>query len=90
MWGYGPSGMMGYGWGTGDAMMFFWLIVLALVIAAVVWMFRSRQRFGDDGWRTDRGPRGLDILEGRYARGEVSRDEYLQKKRDILGRGEAT
>jgi uncharacterized membrane protein len=25
------------------------------------------------------------VLEERYARGEINRDEYLQKKRDILG-----
>jgi putative membrane protein len=28
---------------------------------------------------------GLDALEERYARGEINRDEYLQKKRDITG-----
>jgi uncharacterized membrane protein len=28
----------------------------------------------------------LDVLEQRYARGEIGRDEYLQKKNDILGR----
>ncbi len=27
----------------------------------------------------------LDILEGRYARGEIQRDEYLQKKQDLGG-----
>jgi uncharacterized membrane protein len=26
---------------------------------------------------------GLKVLEERYARGEISREEYLQKKRDI-------
>jgi putative membrane protein len=34
------------------------------------------------------GPRrspGLDVLEERYARGEINRDEYLQKKRDMGG-----
>jgi len=28
---------------------------------------------------------GLDVLEERYARGEINRDEYLQKKKDIEG-----
>jgi len=27
----------------------------------------------------------LAILEGRYARGEIQRDEYLQKKHDLGG-----
>jgi uncharacterized membrane protein len=26
---------------------------------------------------------GLDVLEERYARGEITRDEYLRMKRDI-------
>jgi uncharacterized membrane protein len=28
-------------------------------------------------------PNGLDLLEHRYARGEVNREEYLQKKGDL-------
>jgi uncharacterized membrane protein len=28
-------------------------------------------------------PGGLDLLEQRYARGEVNREEYLQKKGDL-------
>jgi putative membrane protein len=27
----------------------------------------------------------LSILEGRYARGEIQRDEYLEKKKDLGG-----
>jgi uncharacterized membrane protein len=30
-------------------------------------------------------PAGLDVLEERYARGEINHDEYLQKKKDIIG-----
>jgi putative membrane protein len=29
--------------------------------------------------------RGLELLDERYARGEINRDEYLQKRGDILG-----
>lgn len=90
MWGSGPSGMMGYGWGTGGSTMILWLILLVLGFAAVVWMFRAHRQPSDYPSRVDRDPPGLNILEERYARGEVNRDEYLQKKRDILGRGEAT
>jgi putative membrane protein len=43
------------------------------------------------GWDTPRSyssptsSTALDILEARYARGEIQRDEYLQKKQDLGG-----
>jgi putative membrane protein len=43
-------------------------------------LFRSlTHRSADIGRRSP----GLDVLEERYARGEINRDEYLEKKRDI-------
>jgi uncharacterized membrane protein len=30
-------------------------------------------------------PTGLEVLALRYARGEIDRDEYLQKRHDIVG-----
>ena len=78
MWNYG------HGWGLGGGGMgfgfVFWLAILAAIIAVVVWFSRSAP--------SDRGQRrsnGLEVLEQRYARGEVSREEYLEKKRDIAG-----
>jgi putative membrane protein len=96
MWGYGPFGGMGYGdgWGGGGWMMLFggvfWVILLVVGVAAVAWMVRGPWHGGHDAHaRIERGSSGLDILEERYARGELGRDEFLQKKRDILGRGGA-
>ena len=97
MWGYGPDGMMGYGdgWGAGGWMMlfggFFWVILLMLAVMAVVWIVRGPWQHAGPHYppRGERGSSGLDILEERYARGELDRDEFLQKKRDILGRGGA-
>jgi putative membrane protein len=80
---------MGYGFMGWMPLMgvFFWLFILFLVVAAV------------RGWRghpmgpcmmghgMERRSPGLDVLEERYARGEINREEYLQKKQDILGRG---
>lgn len=93
MWGYGPYGMMGYGegWGsTGWMMLFggvFWIILLVLGVTAVVWLVRGSSHAGHYPPRIEPNSSGLSILEERYARGEINRDEYLQKKRDILGRG---
>lgn len=89
MWGYGP-GMMGYGYGgygPGWMMLFggvFWIVLIVLAIAAVVWIVRSLRHGGPYSPHLRRSA-GPDILEERYSRGEINRDEYLQKKRDILG-----
>lgn len=91
MWGYGPDwGMMGYGgwggwWWYGALHMIIWLLILALVIAGIVWFGRGMMRQSNAPQLSARRPPGLEVLEERYARGEINRDEYLQKRRDILG-----
>jgi putative membrane protein len=80
MWGYGHGWMMN-GWGSmGGVGFIFWLLILAAVIAGVVWFVRSQPLAGRDRRLT-----GLEVLEERYARGEINREEYLQKKRDLTG-----
>lgn len=73
MWGYGPEIMGGWGWVLLHGV--FWLVVLALLGRLIVLLMRQKSRH----------PPGLDVLTERYARGEINRDEYLEKKRDILG-----
>ena len=73
MW-HGFEGM-GWGWiGLGMAhMLLFWV----LVIVGIVALARS---FGNSA-----APRrdSLDILNERYARGELTRDQFEQMKRDL-------
>jgi putative membrane protein len=85
--GYGH--MMGYGYGAQSVgwMMVhgvFWLILLGFVILLVLRVGKPAGREGPAG----RSP-GLDILQERYARGDINRTEYLQKKHDLLGHGGA-
>lgn len=89
-YGYGPGwGMMGnwgYGYGAyGWIHMIIWLVILVAIIVGVVWLVRSMTVPGGHHLMPPRRSSGLDVLEERYARGEISRDEYLEKKRDILG-----
>lgn len=56
----------------------FWIVV----IAAMVWLVRSFRRSNERGERSNAG---LDVLEQRYAGGEINRDENLQKKCDVVG-----
>jgi len=88
MWGSGPHwDMMGWGGGNwlGPFGMFFWFLILALLIAAAVWFFRRKDRSSGEPPTSRRQSSALDVLEERYARGEIDRDEYLQKKRDLTG-----
>jgi len=73
--GWGP--MMGPGYGG----MFMWMIFLAILVAVVIyWLVRS------DKSKTKDQPQGetpLDILKKRYAKGEITKDEFEAMKRDL-------
>jgi putative membrane protein len=88
-YGYGPGwGMMGgwgYGYGFGPAHMIIWILVAAVIIFGIVWLVRSLAVPGGGHYLPPRRSAGLDSLDERYARGEINRDEYLQKKKDITG-----
>ncbi len=55
----------------------FGIIFLVLIVLFVVRQTRTDTK-------TNRSS-ALDILDERYARGEISRDEYLERKKDITG-----
>jgi putative membrane protein len=84
MYGYSHNwGMMGGDYGSmGGFNMVFWLLALVLLAGGVVWFMRSSPSIGL-GRQAATRPGGLDLLEQRYARGEVNREEYLQKKGDL-------
>ncbi len=85
MWDFGMMrGWGGWGW-FGPFHFIIPLLFWALVITAVVVLVRRTTGWsGRPPWM-ERHPSGLDILEERYSRGEINRDEYLQKKHDLLG-----
>lgn len=83
MWGYGygPGWGMG-GWGVlGPIFMIFWLAVIVAVIVGVIWLVRLALQHEARPSRSS----ALDILDERYARGEINHDEYLEKKKHIVG-----
>ena len=75
--------MMGWGWMPFFG--FFPLLFLVAVIVGVFLLVRSTERNRQLG--QPRQPTGLEALDDRYAKGEIGRDEYLQKRRDIRGDG---
>lgn len=84
---YGMGWGMGWGWHW-LGMFVFWLIPLLVVIALVAVAIKylsSRGARSDAGLREDSN-RALEVLEERYARGEINREEYLQKRDDLRRR----
>jgi len=70
----------GYGWYAGmGGMWIWWLIAAAVVVALVLLVLRLT---GDRGGRGEsHTPR--ETAKGRYARGEITRDEYLRLIEDL-------
>jgi putative membrane protein len=68
MYGFEPFGM---GWG----MTLVWLLPILLIALAIRYVIRDR-----DG-KPERT--ALDILKARYARGEIDREEFLQRRADL-------
>jgi len=69
---------MGFG-GMGGYMGFFWLIPLILIIWAAVVVLDSRKEQG----KSEQVKSALDILQERYARGEINKQEYEEKQRGL-------
>ena len=73
---------MHYGFATfgGYGMVLFWIIIIAAVIFLIKVLVNSSRS-------KESGPKNaMDILKNRYAAGEITRDEFEEKKRDLVGK----
>lgn len=70
--------MMGYeyGWFGWISMIIFWLFVVVIVVAIA-----RRYEHGSHPQRHEHS--ALEILKERYAKGEIDRKEFEEKKKDI-------
>ncbi len=75
-----PMWWMWSAWGIGMMLMMlvFWGVVIIGLVLAIRWLMR--------GPRPSPADRALDILRERYARGEINKDEFDAKLRDLGGR----
>jgi putative membrane protein len=68
--------MMG-GFGMGF-MSIFWVGIVILVVA-LIWPYVKKDRS-----QRNSGTSSLEILKQRYTRGQMSKEEYGEKKRDLV------
>lgn len=69
------------GWGSGFGwvfMLLFWALIIFGIIAIVKWLMGTTGNSGTPLPKTAK-----QILEERYARGEIDREEFEHKKRDL-------
>ncbi len=71
--------MWGDGWSFGMGLI--WLVFLGLIVVGVVLAIRGSSGGGSDGGR---GRSAIDILDERFARGEIDREEYEERKQVLL------
>ena len=84
-WHMGQQGVMG-GWGFGGwfgsvFMLLFWVLVIIGLIFLIKWLVQTTRK--GPGTLHD-GSRALEILKERYARGEINKEEFEEKKRDLM------
>jgi putative membrane protein len=79
MTGYGP--MYGYHFGMGWMLLgfVFWIFIITCAVLLVLWIIgksgRGKGVQGEDS--------AMEILNKRYARGEINREQYEEIKKDI-------
>ncbi len=74
----------GSGWGyIGGSMVMivFWLLIIAGIISLARYLVRKQEN-NDHHYHHEKT--ALDILQERYAKGEINKEEYESKKRDLL------
>jgi putative membrane protein len=73
-YGYGPMGFFGiFGF---IFMIVFWALVIWLIVALV-----RKLSYHDTPWQRTERKTPLDILKERYAKGEINKEEFEEKKK---------
>jgi len=70
-----------YGWGMGGFGWLFMVIFWVLVVIGIVYLIKLILGSTKVEGKTETA---LDILKKRYAKGEISKEEFEEKKKDLV------
>jgi putative membrane protein len=72
----------GYGFWIFDVLfaIVFWVLIIWLIVVLIRWLSHPH---GDENHIRHKDNTALKIIEERYARGEINKDEFEQKKKDL-------
>lgn len=65
---------MGGGW---FMMILWWAIIIAIVVGVVKWLSQQKGQ-------SQKEDSAIEVLKKRYARGEISKEEFEEKKKDLM------
>jgi putative membrane protein len=72
------NGFEGHGWGMGWG----WIIGL-IILVAIIWIIvrMVNQNYSS---KNTKSQSAIDILKERYARGELSKEEFNERKKELM------
>ncbi len=81
-WHMGQRHMSGFGWWWFMPLfgIFFWILIIWAIVAVI-----RGSVSGGHPTSPEHHESALDVLKKRYARGEISKEEFEEKKKDLQG-----
>ena len=77
----GGYGMMGFGMMGGWFMPIIWIVILGLIVWAIITFTKNRS--GTEYQGPTKQTSALEILKERYARGEIGKEEFEEKRKGL-------
>ena len=71
--------MFGSGW-----MMIIWIVVWLIIIGLIIWGVVTLIRRSGSGSASGSNRAPLDIAKERYAKGEITKEEFERIKKDLM------
>ncbi len=77
-WHWEMHPMWWWGWGMMAMMFLFWVLFIVGLIVGIRWLIGKGKEQKQDS--------AIEILRQRYARGEINKEEFEAKRKDLGGR----